>query len=87
MNKDRTLWIVGVLPPGLVTFYNLTKWFNQRWHLFRLGYDPALNWTEMDNAAVIHYNGNCKPWLDLAVSNYFVNLRLVLKGNNAAVYA
>ncbi|KAL3752589.1 hypothetical protein ACJRO7_000057 [Eucalyptus globulus] len=87
LNEDRTLWMLGILSPGLVTFYSLTCSFDRRWHVLRLGYAPPLNWTEMENAAVIHYNGNCKPWLDLVVSNYFVNLRSVSKRNNAAVYA
>ncbi|XP_022989352.1 probable galacturonosyltransferase 3 isoform X1 [Cucurbita maxima] len=70
MNEDRTLWKLGSLPPGLITFYNLTYPLDRGWHVLGLGYDPALNLTEIENAAVIHYNGNYKPWLDLAVSKY-----------------
>ncbi|KAE8698521.1 Detected protein of confused Function [Hibiscus syriacus] len=50
-------------------FYNLTYPLDRTWHV-GLGYDPALNQTEIENAAVIHYNGNYKPWLDLAVAKY-----------------
>ncbi|KAL3624335.1 putative galacturonosyltransferase 3 [Castilleja foliolosa] len=70
MNEDRTLWKLGTLPPGLITFYNLTYPLDRGWHVLGLGYDPALNQTEIDNAAVVHYNGNYKPWLDLAVAKY-----------------
>ncbi|KAF3948725.1 hypothetical protein ACB098_07G163700 [Castanea mollissima] len=70
MNEDRTLWKLGSLPPGLITFYNLTYPLDRGWHVLGLGYDPALNQSEIENAAVIHYNGNYKPWLDLAVSKY-----------------
>ncbi|KAG4212844.1 hypothetical protein ERO13_A01G010900v2 [Gossypium hirsutum] len=70
LNDDRTLWKLGTLPPGLITFYNLTHPLDRKWHVLGLGYDPALNRTEIENAAVIHYNGNYKPWLDLAVSKY-----------------
>lgn len=70
MNEDRTLWKLGSLPPGLITFYNLTHPLDRSWHVLGLGYDPALNQTEIENAAVIHYNGNYKPWLDLAISKY-----------------
>ncbi|KAK6946538.1 Glycosyl transferase, family 8 [Dillenia turbinata] len=70
MNEDRTLWKLGSLPPGLITFYNLTYPLDRGWHVLGLGYDPALNQTEIENAAVIHYNGNYKPWLDLAVAKY-----------------
>ncbi|PON89913.1 Galacturonosyltransferase [Trema orientale] len=70
LNEDRTLWKLGSLPPGLITFYNLTHPLDRGWHVLGLGYDPALNQTEIENAAVIHYNGNYKPWLDLAISKY-----------------
>ncbi|KAI7982552.1 putative galacturonosyltransferase 3 [Camellia lanceoleosa] len=69
-NEDRTLWKLGTLPPGLITFYKLTYPLERSWHVLGLGYDPALNKTEIENAAVIHYNGNNKPWLDLAISKY-----------------
>ncbi|XP_061355739.1 probable galacturonosyltransferase 3 [Gastrolobium bilobum] len=70
MNEDRTLWKLGTLPPGLITFYNLTYPLDRGWHVLGLGYDPALNLTEIEKASVIHYNGNYKPWLNLAVSKY-----------------
>ncbi|KAF4373980.1 hypothetical protein F8388_007886 [Cannabis sativa] len=70
LNEDRTLWKLGSLPPGLITFYNLTHPLDRGWHVLGLGYDPALNQTAIEDAAVIHYNGNYKPWLDLAISKY-----------------
>nr|XP_043608054.1 probable galacturonosyltransferase 3 isoform X2 [Erigeron canadensis] len=70
MNEERTLWKLGTLPPGLITFYNLTHPLERSWHVLGLGYDPALNQTEIENAAVVHYNGNYKPWLDLAIVKY-----------------
>ncbi|CAI9769764.1 unnamed protein product [Fraxinus pennsylvanica] len=70
MNENRTLWKLGTLPPGLITFYNLTYPLDRSWHVLGLGYDPALNLTEIENATVVHYNGNYKPWLDLAIAKY-----------------
>ncbi|GMJ05564.1 galacturonosyltransferase 3 [Hibiscus trionum] len=70
LNEDRTLWKLGTLPPGLITFHNLTHPLDRKWHVLGLGYDPALNKTAIEDAAVIHYNGNYKPWLDLAVAKY-----------------
>ncbi|KAJ8572107.1 hypothetical protein K7X08_008618 [Anisodus acutangulus] len=70
MNEDRTLWKLGTLPPGLITFYNLTYPLDRSWHVLGLGYDPALNKTAIQNGAVVHYNGNYKPWLDLAIAKY-----------------
>ncbi|CAN6192408.1 unnamed protein product [Urochloa humidicola] len=70
LNEDRKLWKLGTLPPGLITFYNLTYPLNRTWHVLGLGYDPAVDIAEIENAAVVHYNGNYKPWLDLAISKY-----------------
>ncbi|KAK9677439.1 hypothetical protein RND81_11G143100 [Saponaria officinalis] len=70
LNEERTLWKLGTLPPGLITFYNLTHPLDRSWHVLGLGYDPALNQTAIENAAVVHYNGNYKPWLDLAIAKY-----------------
>lgn len=38
--------------------------------MFGLGYDMALNTTGIKNAAVIHYNVQYKPWLDVAITKY-----------------
>ncbi|KAF0928352.1 hypothetical protein E2562_003174 [Oryza meyeriana var. granulata] len=70
LNEDRKLWKLGTLPPGLITFYNLTYPLNRTWHVLGLGYDPTVDLAEIENAAVVHYNGNYKPWLDLAISKY-----------------
>ncbi|KAK4578476.1 hypothetical protein RGQ29_028536 [Quercus rubra] len=70
MNEDRVLWKLGTLPPGLITFYGLTHPLEKSWHVLGLGYNPSVDRTEIDNAAVIHYNGNMKPWLELAMTRY-----------------
>ncbi|XP_020412555.1 polygalacturonate 4-alpha-galacturonosyltransferase isoform X1 [Prunus persica] len=70
MNEDRTLWKLGTLPPGLITFYGLTHPLQKSWHVLGLGYNPSLDRSELDNAAVVHYNGNMKPWLELAMTKY-----------------
>ncbi|XP_078161132.1 galacturonosyltransferase 3 isoform X2 [Carex rostrata] len=70
LNEDRKLWKLGSLPPGLITFYNLTFPLNRTWHVLGLGYDPAVDPKEIESAAVVHYNGNYKPWLDLAIAKY-----------------
>ncbi|KAH9732974.1 polygalacturonate 4-alpha-galacturonosyltransferase [Citrus sinensis] len=68
MNEDRTLWKLGTLPPGLITFYNLTHPLEKSWHVLGLGYNPSVDRSEIENAAVVHYNGNMKPWLELAMT-------------------
>ncbi|KAI5402565.1 hypothetical protein KIW84_050247 [Lathyrus oleraceus] len=32
-NVDRTLWELGTLPPGLLTFYGLTEPLDPSWHV------------------------------------------------------
>ncbi|KAK4266761.1 hypothetical protein QN277_023640 [Acacia crassicarpa] len=70
MNEGRTLWKLGTLPPGLITFYGLTHPLNKSWHVLGLGYSPSVDRKEIQNAAVIHYNGNMKPWLDISMAKY-----------------
>lgn len=69
-NSGRTLWKLGTLPPGLLAFYGLTEPLDRRWHVLGLGYDTNLDDRLIESAAVIHFNGNMKPWLKLAISRY-----------------
>lgn len=69
-NEDRLLWKLGTLPPGLMTFYGLTYSLDKSWHVLGLGYNPSINPLEIENAAVIHYNGNMKPWMEMAMTKY-----------------
>lgn len=70
MNEDRELWKLGTLPPGLITFYGLTHPLEKSWHVLGLGYNPSVDKSDIEKAAVIHYNGNMKPWLELAMTKY-----------------
>ncbi|CAI9089512.1 OLC1v1024099C1 [Oldenlandia corymbosa var. corymbosa] len=68
-NVDRTLWKLGTLPPGLLTFYGLTEALDPSWHVLGLGYtnvDAQL----IEKGAVLHYNGNSKPWLKIGMEKY-----------------
>ncbi|KAM0044172.1 putative polygalacturonate 4-alpha-galacturonosyltransferase [Helianthus debilis subsp. tardiflorus] len=70
LNEDQSLWKVGTLPPGLMTFYSTTKSLDKSWHVLGLGYNPSISMDEIKKAAVIHYNGNMKPWLDIAMNQF-----------------
>lgn len=70
LNENRTLWKLGTLPPGLITFYSTTKPLDKSWHVLGLGYNPSISMEEINNAAVVHFNGNMKPWLDIAMAQY-----------------
>eukprot|EP00246_Nothoceros_aenigmaticus_P002724 TRINITY_DN1357_c0_g1_i1.p1 TRINITY_DN1357_c0_g1~~TRINITY_DN1357_c0_g1_i1.p1 ORF type:complete len:562 (-),score=97.22 TRINITY_DN1357_c0_g1_i1:117-1802(-) len=70
LNEGHALWKLGTLPPGLLTFYKTTVPLDKSWHLLGLGYNPNIDPEKIKSAAVIHYNGNMKPWLDIALSQY-----------------
>ncbi|GLT47266.1 hypothetical protein SLA2020_209740 [Shorea laevis] len=76
LNHDRQLWKLGTLPPGLITFWKRTYPLNRFWHVLGLGYNPNVNQRDIERAAVIHYNGNLKPWLEISIQkfrNYWEN--------------
>ncbi|CAN6439500.1 unnamed protein product [Victoria cruziana] len=70
LSKRRQLLKLGSLPLGLVTFYNLTTVLHHRWHVLGLGYDSSKSKEEIERAAVIHYDGNLKPWLDIGIPKF-----------------
>ncbi|TQD74402.1 hypothetical protein C1H46_040069 [Malus baccata] len=69
-NANGTLWRLGTLPPGLLTFYGLTEPLDRRWHVLGLGYDLNIDNRLIESAAVVHFNGFMKPWLKLAIGRY-----------------
>nr|PNR45376.1 hypothetical protein PHYPA_015147 [Physcomitrium patens] len=48
----------------------LTQPLEKSWHVLGLGYNPAIEDTDIESAAVIHWNGNMKPWLEIAISKF-----------------
>ncbi|KAJ4976848.1 hypothetical protein NE237_001954 [Protea cynaroides] len=70
LNEDRQLWKLGTLPPGLITFWNRTFPIDRLWHVLGLGYNPNVNQKDIERAAVLHYNGNMKPWLEIGILKY-----------------
>lgn len=70
LGVKKPLWKAGTLPLGWVTFYNQTVALDKKWHFLGLGYESGARQADIDRAAVIHYNGVMKPWLDIAVSQY-----------------
>ncbi|KAF7091016.1 hypothetical protein CFC21_093681 [Triticum aestivum] len=71
MNENGTLWdAASVLPAGLMTFYGNTRPLDRSWHVMGLGYNPHVRPEDIRGAAVIHFNGNLKPWLDVAFNQY-----------------
>ncbi|KAI6674414.1 hypothetical protein NL676_002320 [Syzygium grande] len=66
--REPNLVEIGNSAPGLITFYSTTKPLDKSWHVLGLGYNPSIGMEEIRNAAVVHFNGNMKPWLDIAMS-------------------
>ncbi|XP_004486385.1 probable galacturonosyltransferase 4 [Cicer arietinum] len=70
LNHDRQLWKLGTLPPGLITFWKRTFPLNRSWHVLGLGYNPNINQKDIERSAVMHYNGNMKPWLEISIPKF-----------------
>ncbi|KAJ4830752.1 hypothetical protein Tsubulata_014186 [Turnera subulata] len=70
MGYKRPLWTAGSLPLGWVTFYNKTVALDRRWHRLGLGYESGVGRDLIERAAVLHYDGVMKPWLDIGIGKY-----------------
>uniref|UniRef100_A0A0V0IS47 Hexosyltransferase n=1 Tax=Solanum chacoense TaxID=4108 RepID=A0A0V0IS47_SOLCH len=70
LGSKRPLLKAGSLPLGWMTFYKHTHALDRTWHLLGLGYDSGVTRAQIEQAAVIHYDGVMKPWLDLGIQKY-----------------
>ncbi|CAJ1902542.1 unnamed protein product [Sphenostylis stenocarpa] len=70
MGSKRPLLNTGSLPLGWLTFYNKTMILDRRWQILGLGYDSDVDKNQIERAAVIHFDGIRKPWLDIALGRY-----------------
>ncbi|KAE8704024.1 RNA splicing protein mrs2 [Hibiscus syriacus] len=70
LGLKRPLWKAGSLPLGWITFYNETVALERRWHALGLGYNSGLWRGDIEQAAVIHYDGVMKPWLEIGITKY-----------------
>ncbi|XP_020256500.1 probable galacturonosyltransferase 12 [Asparagus officinalis] len=66
LKSDLSLWQLGTLPPGLIAFHGYVHVIDSYWHMLGLGYQENTTVMDADKAAVIHFNGRAKPWLDFA---------------------
>ncbi|MFS8011161.1 putative polygalacturonate 4-alpha-galacturonosyltransferase [Helianthus anomalus] len=65
LRSNLTLWKLGTLPPALIAFRGHVQPIEPSWHMLGLGYQKNTNIENVRKAAVIHYNGQSKPWLQL----------------------
>lgn len=68
--RRRQSWKAGTLPLGQLTFYNHTLTLDRQWHMVGLGQDSDIERKEIDKAAVIHYTGQMKPWLEIGFPRF-----------------
>ncbi|KAJ6841970.1 putative galacturonosyltransferase 13 [Iris pallida] len=65
LKSNLTLWRLGTLPPSLIAFRGKVHPIDPSWHMLGLGYQEKSSLNDVSKAAVIHYNGQCKPWLEI----------------------
>uniref|UniRef100_A0A5B6Z390 Hexosyltransferase n=1 Tax=Davidia involucrata TaxID=16924 RepID=A0A5B6Z390_DAVIN len=58
------------LRASLLTFQGLVHALDDAWVLSGLGHDYGLDIQGFKKAAVLHFNGNMKPWLELGIPQY-----------------
>lgn len=72
MGSEKPLWNWNVarMPLGWLTFYNKTEVLDRLWHILGLGHNSGVDRNDIEQAAVVHYDGIRKPWLDIAMGRY-----------------
>ncbi|XP_072992861.1 probable galacturonosyltransferase 14 isoform X3 [Typha latifolia] len=65
LKSNLTLWKFGTLPPALIAFRGHVHAIDPSWHMLGLGYQEKTDLDSVRKAAVIHFNGQCKPWLGI----------------------
>jgi alpha-1,4-galacturonosyltransferase len=65
LKSNLTMWKLGTLPPSLIAFKGHVHPIDPFWHMLGLGYQNNTNIESVKKAAVIHYNGQSKPWLEI----------------------
>ncbi|MCL7043482.1 hypothetical protein MKW94_006290 [Papaver nudicaule] len=65
LRSNLRLWKLGTLPPALIAFRGQVQPIDPTWHMLGLGYQSKTSIESVKKAAVIHYNGQCKPWLEI----------------------
>ncbi|XP_039069332.1 probable galacturonosyltransferase 14 [Hibiscus syriacus] len=65
LKSNLTMWKLGTLPPALIAFRGYVHPIDPSWHMLGLGYQSKTKIKNVKRAAVIHYNGQAKPWLEI----------------------
>lgn len=66
LNSGFVLWHPGALPPALIAFEGYVHRIDSSWQVAGLGYQyPQVDKYMLEAAAVIHFSGPAKPWLEI----------------------
>ncbi|KAL2474035.1 putative galacturonosyltransferase 15 [Forsythia ovata] len=66
LNSGFILWHPGALPPALIAFEGYVHRIDPSWHVAGLGFQyPQVDKYTLEAAAVIHFSGPAKPWLEI----------------------
>ncbi|KAJ0650969.1 putative polygalacturonate 4-alpha-galacturonosyltransferase [Helianthus annuus] len=66
----------------MLTFQGLLFALDDTWVLSGLGHNYSIPNAAINKAAVLHFNGNMKPWLDLGIPSYKIHWRKFLNKEN-----
>lgn len=69
-HDTETSWRSAALPVGLLAFQDRIHPIEGELVQFGLGHDYGLTHGAIKKAAILHYNGNMKPWLELGIRRY-----------------
>ncbi|GMI89898.1 galacturonosyltransferase 7, LIKE GLYCOSYL TRANSFERASE 7 [Hibiscus trionum] len=72
----------SALLASLLTFQDQIYTLDSRWVVSGLGHDYGLDIEGIKKAAVLHYNGNMKPWLELGIPKYKAYWKKFLNHND-----
>ncbi|XP_077227419.1 galacturonosyltransferase 15 isoform X2 [Tasmannia lanceolata] len=66
LDSGFTLWRMGALSPSLIAFNGQVHPIDPSWHISGLGHQlPDVDEKTLEAAAVIHFSGPAKPWLEI----------------------
>ncbi|KAK9070033.1 hypothetical protein SSX86_010432 [Deinandra increscens subsp. villosa] len=79
---QRRLTETTTLGATMLTFQGLLFALDDKWMLSGLGHNYDITTDAINKAAVLHFNGNMKPWLELGIPKYKNHWRKFLSHKN-----
>ncbi|XAR68685.1 Polygalacturonate 4-alpha-galacturonosyltransferase [Bertholletia excelsa] len=70
LGKGEELYQFATAHATLLVFQDIVHAIDDNWMLSGLGHDYSLGVEAIKKAAVLHFNGNMKPWIELGIRKY-----------------